>query len=421
MSENNKKPICGILTTFSNFDSAYSLVSVCIDQLIALVKNGYKPVLFVLTNFQDDSKILQGVEVRKIVPQLLLEPYKGLEYPDYWREDVKKTKEAFEKYLTDIDFLICHDIFFIDSYLPYNIALRETTDKLPNLKQIFAWTHSAPSARPELKDNIHANRYTLPPKTKLVYLNHDKAIDLAEMYGAWLKDVRIVHNSRDPRTCWDLDPFVVELIDNYDILSADIISTIALSTPRMLSGKGLDKIVKIHSKLKELGYKTKLIVANAHSNASRDQKMIADFYDWAKERGVNKEDLIFTSQERKEFLLGVPNKIVSDLFRLSNVFIFPTISENSSLVLAEAMLAGNLLVLNKKVGTLLEHAGEKALYLDFSYRDNQEENEKYYLDLAKIISSEFENNKSLQVKRKVFQEFNYDVIFRKMLEPLFYA
>jgi hypothetical protein len=413
------KPTIGILSTFANFDSAYSLVSVCIDQLISLVKNGYKPVLFVLNNFQDDNKVPKGVEVRKIVPQLLLEPYKGIEYPDYWKEDVQKVKEAFEKHLTDIDFLICHDIFFIDSYLPYNIALRETIEKLPNLKQIFAWTHSAPSARPLLKDNIHANRYTLPPKTTLVYLNHDKAIDLAEMYGAWLKDVRIIHNSRDPRTCWDLDPFVVELINKYDILSADIISTIALSTPRMLNGKGLDKIVKIHSKLKEIGYKTKIIVANAHANAPRDQKMIADFYNWAAERNITNQELIFTSQERKEFLLGVPNKIVSDLFRLSNVFIFPTMSENSSLVLAEAMLAGNLLVLNKKVGTLLEHAGEQALYMDFSYRDNQEENERYYLDLAKILKSEFENNKSLQVKRKVFQAQNYDAMF-KNLENLLY-
>ena len=45
------------------------------------------------------------------------------------------------------------------------------------------------------------------------------------------------------------------------------------------------------------------------------------------------------------------------------------------------------------------------------YRDK--DNENYYTDLAKIIISQFENNKSLQVKRRVMQKFNYDSIFKE--------
>lgn len=409
----NEKVI-GVLTTFYKYDPAYSLCAVVWDQLHALTKYGYKTVLFVLPNFKDDAMVPEGVEIRKIVPQLILEPYKELNYPAHWKEDVAKARGLFEKNMQDITHLIAHDIFFIDTYLPYNIALREADITA----RILAWTHSAPSSRPVLENNPHANRYTLPPRTTLVYLNHDKANDLAEMYGAWLKDVRIVHNSRDPRTFWDLDPFVKKLIDKYDILSSDIISVYPLSTPRMISGKGLDKVIKLHSKLKELGYKTRLIVANAHANADRDQKMIADTKVWASEMNIN-EELIFTSQEGKEYEAGVSPKIVSDLFRISNVFIFPTISENSSLVLLESMLSGNLLVLNKKVGTLLEHARENAIYFDFDYREPKSVNENYYLDLAKILASQFENNKSLQVKRRVMQKFNYDSIFKE-IEPLFY-
>ena len=328
-----------------------------------------------------------------------------------------KVKAMIEKNAQDIDIMICHDIFFIDTYLPYNLALREA-----NINAYYlAWTHSAPSSRPKLENNIHANRFTLPPRTKLVYLNHDKVIDLAEMYSAWIKDVRVVHNSRDPRTFWNLDPFVVSLIDKYELFTADIISIYPLSTPRMISGKGLDKLIKIHAKLKLLGYKTRLVVCNAHANASRDKGMIADTRVWAADQGLTHEDLIFTSQEETpRYEHGVSAKVVSDLFRIANIFIFPTISENSSLVLCEAMLSGNLLVLNKSVGTLREHAGEKALYLDFSYREKKEDNENYFLDLAKIIASEFEQNRSLQVKRKAFQKQNYDFIFKHEIEPLFY-
>ena len=405
----------GILTTFYRLDPGYSLCAVVTDQLTALVSNGHSPVLFVLPSFKDEALVPKGVEVRKIVPQLILEPYKGLNVPDHWKEDVAKAKSLFKANMQDITDLICHDIFFIDTYIPYNIALREA--ELPC--KIYAWTHSAPSNRPELKDNPHANRYTLPKNTKLVYLNHDKVTALAEMYGAWDKDVRVVHNSRDPRTFWNLDPFVVELYYRYRLSEADIISVYPLSTPRMISGKGVDKVIKLHGKLKQLGYKTRLIVCNAHANAQPEQRSISELRIWAAEQGIENNELIFTSQERKEFELGVSPQIVSDLFRISNVFIFPTVSENSSLVLLESMLSANLLVLNQAVGTLREHAGEHALYFDFGYREPKEKNEAYYLDLARIIASQFENDKALQVKRRALQHFSLEAIYKQIERVLY--
>jgi hypothetical protein len=189
----------------------------------------------------------------------------------------------------------------------------------------------------------------------------------------------------------------------------------------MISGKGVDKVIKIHSKLKELGYKTLLVVCNAHSNAGRDKQMIKDTYVWAADRGVLPQDLVFTSlEEPPKHENGVSPKVVSDMFRLSNVFIFPTISENCSLVLLEAMMSGNLLALNKKVPSLKEFGKDNALYFDFDYKEPQMENERYYLDLAKIIANQFENNKVLQAKRNAFKNFNYDRIFKSGIEPLFY-
>lgn len=405
----------GILSTFYRMDPAYSLCAVVTDQLRALVEHGHTPVLFTLPTFEDDALVPPGVEIRKIVPQLILEPYKGLQYPDHWKEDVEKAKKMFELNLADITDLICHDIFFIDTYLPYNIALREA--KLTC--HMYAWTHSAPSSRPNLEDNPHANRYSLPLRTTLVYLNHDKVTNLAEMYGAWDHNVRVVNNSRDPRTFWNLDPLVAEMIGKYKLFEADIISVYPLSTPRMISGKGLDKVIKLHGKLKQLGYKTRLIVCNGHANAQPEQRLISETRVWAAGEGIENNELIFTSQEGPEFELGVSPKIVSDLFRISSVFIFPTISENSSLVLLEAMLSGNLLVLNRDVGTLREHAGEAGLYIDFAYREPREKNDAYYIDLAKIIAAQFEVNKSLQVKRRALQKFNYDSVYERIAHVLY--
>lgn len=393
-----------IFTTFYRLDPGYSLCAVVVDQLKALVRLGYEPTLFVLPMFKDDALVPAGVKIEKTVPQLILEPYKGLEYPAHWKEDVSTIKKWAEASLKEYTHLICHDTFFIDTYLPYNIGLRDAVIET----KFFAWTHSAPSMRPALDDNPHANRYVLPPRTKLVYLNHDKANALAEMYGAWLKDVRVVHNARDPRTFWNLDTLVERIVEEYRLFDADVVTVYPLSTPRMISGKGLDKVIKIHAKLKELGLKTRLVVCNAHANAQPEKRMISDTKVWASGLGLTPEDICFTSELGKELELGVPPKVVSDLFRISNVFIFPTVSENSSLVLLEAMLAGNLLVLNEKVGTLREHAGDNALYFDFDYREPKETNERYYSDLAKIIASQLSVSKPLQVKRRALQEFNFN-------------
>lgn len=413
-----QQKVIGIFTTFYAFDPAYSLCSVVRDQLIALVKHGYKTVLFVLPSFRDEAAMVPpGVETRKIIPQLILEPYKELGVPDHWREDVRKAKEMIERNAQDITHMICHDIFFIDTYLPYNIALREANITA----RYFAWTHSAPSARPSLTDNIHANRYTLPPRTTLVYLNHDQANGIAEMYGAWLKDVRVVHNSRDPRTFWDLDPLVNQMVDKYCILDRDIISVYPLSTPRMISGKGLDKAIKLHSCLKKLGYKTCLIVPNAHANADKEKKLINQTLFFAQDRGLDIGEVLFTSLEnppRHEH--GISPKAVSDFMRLGNIFLFPTVSENCSLILLEAMMAGQLVVLNKNVTSLQEFGREQALYIDFDYRPMESDNELYYADLAKIVANQFEFSKPLQAKRRMFQKFNYDYIFEKQIEPLFY-
>ena len=83
-----EKRVIGVFTTFYNLDASYSLCSVVRDQLTALVKNKYKTVLFVLPGFKDDDLVPKGVEIRKVVPQIILEPYTGLNYPDHWKEDV---------------------------------------------------------------------------------------------------------------------------------------------------------------------------------------------------------------------------------------------------------------------------------------------------------------------------------------------
>src|SRR3990167_8339059 len=148
--------------------------------------------------------------------------------------------------------------------------------------------------------------------------------------------------------------------------------------------------------------KVKLVVCNAHANDKREKQLIAETLSFATQKGLNASEIIFTSLENPpENELGVPREVVSQLFQLSNIFIFPSISENCSLVLLEAMLSKNLLVLNDSVMPMREFGKENALYFKFGGLDenvNYDDKDRFIGDVAKIINAEFTNNKTIDRK-----------------------
>jgi len=89
--------VIGILTTFYDFNRAYSLASVVYDQLVMNVRHGYKTVLFVHDNFKDDDKVPGGVEIRKVVPRFLLVDYSA--HQDVSPDLDRQAEEAYQSLL----------------------------------------------------------------------------------------------------------------------------------------------------------------------------------------------------------------------------------------------------------------------------------------------------------------------------------
>ena len=417
------KPRIGILTPFDSFPESYSLTSVVEAQLSALVKYGYKPVFFVLNIFKDDDKVPEGVEIRKIVPQITLYDYSGhQDVLENFDNQVDLIYKALKEHTQDIDILIEHDMIFQGWFLPHCVAIHKLA-KETKIKW-FHWTHSVPSSAPNSLKHPHHLRYVLPNNSKLVYLNNVNLIRAAEAYELFPKDVRIVHNPVDPRLYWRANPLVKKIIDEFDILSADFVQTYPLSTTRMVDGKQIRTVIDIFAKLKTLGKRVRLIICNAHANDKREKQVIAETFSYAATKGLNANELIFTSfVDIPKYEMGVSREVVTQLFQLSNVFIFPTISENCPLILLEAMLAKNLLVLNENVGALREFGRENALYFKFgsnTERVDYANRDKFMEDVARIIISEFEINRPLKANRVLLQEFNYDKVFKQSIEPLFY-
>lgn len=420
--EQKPKPKIGIFTTFSNFKPEYSLCTVVKQQLEALVKHGYEPVLFVLNIFKEDEIVPEGVGVRRVIPQLVLEPYHKNDLSNF-ETDVTKAQTALEEHMSDIDVCLTHDIIFINSYLPYNEALRRAQKtKLGHVKWLH-WMHSGPSIRPTMDGSPYDNLYTLPENSKLVYMNYTDAVRAAEMYGTWDTEVRTISNPMDIRILHDFHPLSRELIDRYDLLSADVIDVYPLSTTRMNdAGKQVSKVIWVMSEIKKLGKSIRIVICNAHANGDNEKKAIESVYQAATEMGIERRELIFTSlYDAPKWEHGVPHEVVRDMFLLGNLFIFPTVSENCPLVLLEAMAGKNLLVLNNNFPALKDFGGNNALYFNFGslLQTPQFPNgvDLYYRDVAKIIVQHLNKSKVLGAQDTVRKKFSMDYIFKQQLEP----
>lgn len=420
--EYGKKPKIGIFTTFSNFNAEYSLVTVVRQQLDMFTKYGYEVVLFTLNIFKDDSLVPDKVELRKIIPQLILEPYGSGDLTNI-DKDTELAQKAIEENFQDIDVCLTHDIIFINSYLPYNKALRRAMDTKLNHVKWLHWMHSGPSY-----GNLNGSDFdllrTLPDKSLLVYMNHTDSLRAAEMYHTMPKNVRTIFNSMDMRSLNNFHPTTDELIDHFDLMSPEILVSYPLSTTRMgEGGKQIRKAIRIVSEIKKRGYSVKFVVPNAHANGSREKLAIEETAMYASELGLSRNELIFTSLFNKPLLeQGVPHEVVRDLFLLSNVFIFPSYSENCPLVLLEAMAGGNILVLNGDFPALKDFGGHNAMYFGFESTIQQNRiypngEENYYRDIAILILSEYGQNKAIKAKTDLRRRFNIDYIFKQQLEP----
>ena len=357
----------GILTTFSSWAESYSLCHVVSAQVRMLKKAGIDPILFVNENFHGSHP---DCEIRKIVPVFIYEEYKDVSsIPSGLTAKIKK---ALEENMKDIDVCFTHDILLQDSFLAHNLAVR-----IVNLPIIwYHWLHSQPT-------NVKINNLT--DGHKLVFLNYTDRLAVAERFATWTDKVSIVYNTVEPHKF--VGNKITELCGKI-FEGKDIRVTYPFCATRM-GAKGVAKLLKLCGKLKAEGKTIGLCLVSSNANGKREKESIENMKNLAFDYGLTDKDFVFTSNLETYLECGIPHEIVRDLFALSNMFILPSTVECCSLILLEAISAGNRLVLNEDIPSLKEFGGYKdAIYMKFGshwFNTTYDNEDKYYQDFAKII------------------------------------
>lgn len=418
-----KKEKVAILTNFLEFNSGYSLTGIVQDQVKMLQDNGHPVKLFVNSQYKrsDEDKIqfshdvsskLPGVELCRDIPFSHLVDYTSVkDLSDDHKEIAKKVEEMLLRELDGINIVFTHDFIFTGWFLPYGLGTIEASKKLPDTK-FYHWIHSTPSV---MRDWWNFKLWG--GSHKIIFPNKTEQVRVAEQYRTMPENVACIHHIKDLRTWCDFCTDSNDFIGNFpNILSADIVKVYPVSSDRF-GAKGVEAVIRIFEKLKNIGYKVCLVIANQWATGRQRREDVQDYIKLAELHGLESDkEFIFTSlwQDGK-YDTGIPKNMLRDLMACSNLFIFPTREESFGLVGVEiALSTAAVVITNRSLSMLREvHFGKTDSYHfgSFSHNFACADLDSYYKDLAILIHGALQNNSVVQHRTLIRQRYNWDYLY----------
>jgi len=416
-----------ILTNFDNFRSGYSLTGLVLDQWRMLTAHGHDVTIFTNKPCEIPDFVPEDCAVDQVFPPASLIDY-GVDqkYPSC--DSLTPEHDAFaeevagilEQELKTYDLILTHDWIFTGWNLPYSEAVRRADEFLG--ASWLHWVHSMPLV---VQDWHCYGRYGT--NHKIIFPTTINRQFIADQFETEMENVRIIPHIKDPRRTFKLGPEAERFLNKHKhILQADICQVYPVGTDR-LTHKGVREVILMFSTFKRMKRKVCLILANSWATGRLPKQSLDHFKRMVVRNGLRwGKDVIATSEfEAPAFEIGIPEEMVLDLFRFSNVFIYPTVVESFGLVLVEALQTGGIwTVCNRNVDSMFEVAGGTGLFAEFpSYRtaDNYEYpagERKYFDRLAKQVVARLEQDVSILGKTRAIQTYNWENLYHRYYEPL---
>lgn len=417
-----------MLTTFHGYLESYSLCQVARTQLKMLAENNYE-VRFIFRGgekgawqtFTDDIALIPDYICDNDGNARGQEERSGKSFAEMTQE----TEEALETALADVDVIITHDLIYQAGNNIQDAAASLYAEKHPE-KLWLHWIHSATSPRDLNKEVRGKYRNAF-----ICYPNSYDVPRVAANFGYEQPDVKVVPHAMDYVEFFDMHELTARLIKEKDLLQADALCIYPLRLDR---GKQPEVMLQIMNQMKRHCKKTIRVVIIDFQSTGGDKAAYRDqMKAWAAKRGWSSDELTFMSEFHESCNLQTPKKIVRDLFLLANVYIHPSKSETYSLTTQEAIACGNMVCLNFDFPAMFSIYGDGPLYKKFSSAVNMltgedgatetkyQDRDGYMQDVAKALAYHLENQETLKMRTRIRKYRNIQYIFKRYIEPLFYA
>lgn len=412
-----------ILTNFSAYLKSYSPIIVVGEQLLMLKRAGYEPTLITSQGWNPpEDSIFNSVRTERIFQPII----DGTVVDEAFELEVEKLYQELDEIIQDNSTVITHDLIFLPDYVKHNVACRRIASKRPSINWLH-WIHSATSPGTLIQERaMFGEKYKQHlsekfPNSVVCFPNAYDIPRVARNFGFEEDEVFEVPHSTNPIE--GMQPIVQRLYDDKLLAQCDVLMVYPLRLDR---GKQAEMNVRFVAACKEAGLYAHLVICDFQSTGGDKVVYRENLKKLAQELNA---DVTFLSEFDESASMESSHQVVLDLFTISNIFMLPSKSETYSLIAQEAMLKGNLCILNHDFMPMRQIYGKNALYRQFSSNiafDGQDGDintthsdiNGYFKDMATHIRYWLENDKVLAGKTWVRTRRNPDYIFRNYVEPL---
>lgn len=414
-----------ILTNFSSYLKSYSPIIVVGQQIQMLQRAGYEPVMITTEGWAPpEDSIFDGVKTEHLYPS------GGHDLPDdIFESDVLDIYRRLEEIIPENAVVITHDLIFLPDYVKHSIAARRLADKRKSIRWLH-WIHSATAPNTLINERaIYGPQYkelllSKFPNSIICYPNAQDIPRVARNFSFEEDEVVEVPHSTDPTE--GMRRIVQRLYNEKDLSKAEVL---VVAPMRLDRGKNPKEIVRLMKGCKDIDLTSHLVFVDFQSTGDDKVTLRNETNELADELGV-RDRVTFLSEFDGEAILEVDHQVVLELFTLSNVFICPSRSETYSLTTQEAMLKGNLCILNYDFPAFRQIYGKNALYRQFdgaevalSGEDGKTDTthsdiDSHYRNMATNLKYWLEQDKVLRAKTWVRTKRNPDYVFGNYIQPL---
>jgi glycosyltransferase involved in cell wall biosynthesis len=331
--------------------------------------------------------------------------------PEEFEPLVDQISTELRPVVSDLEGLIVHNVLTKHFNLPLTAALHRLLDD-GTIRRCIAWCHDLSYTSPTSLSKLHPGHpwdylRTYRPDLTYVAVSRRQAHALADLFDRPFEVIHVIYNGVKPAELLGLSEEGEALAGRLGLLESDLV---ILMPVRITHAKNIEFALRLMAELKRRINRPRLILTgppdpyDPHNMAYFD-----DLRQLRQELDLEQEfRFIYESGPAPEEPFSIDERVVGDLYRLSDVLFMPSHREGFGMPVLEAGLIG-LPVVCTDIPAADEIGGEDVLITSVIEPPEQ---------LSERILNLLRDNAICRLRRRVRREFTWQAIFQRDIVPL---
>lgn len=331
-----------------------------------------------------------------------------------YHQTVDAIEQVLAVELAGVDVCIVHNAFTLHKNLPLSAALwrMARSRKTPRL---VAYCHDLAWASPQYLPALHEGEpwdllRRQAPGVRYVTVSRDRQQQLAALWGTDAPDVVVVPNGVDAPALLRLSPAGQRLAGELDLWNQDLV---LLLPARLTRRKNIELAIRVTASLAARGLAVRLVVTGPpgpHNVANAGYAR--ELHELRCSLGVRNEAvLLYLERDGRGRPLRASDRVMADLYAVSDALFFPSTQEGFGIPLIEAGLA-RVAIFCSDIAPSREAAGEEAHYFALDASPH---------DVADMIEQWMRSDSVYRMRKHVLRSYTWQSVYTRYIEPLLAA